>query len=759
MATLSKTLPKISHELGYVLFCTSQINLLRNLEFELSSTSTLLGFITARTPWGQWLSNYFETQRVNLDAMMTSRGIDHTMMMGAGSRAAEDIDKAWRVTEYMAYLLDDASKFLKRIGHDKVLGERHVLAAYIYTSDQSRDHQLAEWGINRVGWSQSFLKEISRRNTNELDQWARIHQEIFKEAPLVAQQTSRQQQASNQQQPSADAKGEAPSDDLKFVQDQTHVHLDGPALHDRLGRKYLAETLAVRMSRTWLRYRDETLKGSFMLHIHGPWGSGKSSLLNFIKTELQPRAKSANVKAEPRTVDEASLDWIVVDFNAWQRQHVEPPWWSLIDTVYTQALYQLENVYGAYGRAWKLRIRERWWRLTTGRRDLLVALLISSIILLGILYWQRRAQGNLDFLQSVFTLLGVAAGIWSTLLLVSRSLISGTSQSAQAFMQRAGDPMERVSRHFTDLIHWIGNPVAIFIDDLDRCQTKYVVTLLEGIQTLFYNPRAAYVIAADRRWLHVSFEESYEPFIGAVKEPGRRLGSLFLEKAFEASVSIPRMSPERRRLYWDHLGSGAQTKTAEIETYAAELKNEFKGDNTEAAVLTRLSAGTGDPLRDEVRKGIALRQLASHDVSKSTEYFLQPFDDLAEPNARAMKRLVNSYTLLRDLAVLGGSNVLFDLNTRRQLALWAIVSLRWPLLKERLEDHLQEYPNETPDVISLICEGKPIPIDDPEIQQLLRSPEVIRVFKGGTIGTGLDKDTICSLVGISSAQPQTGGVA
>lgn len=319
--------------------------------------------------------------------------------------------------------------------------------------------------------------------------------------------------------------------------------------------------------------------------------------------------------------------------------------------------------------------------------------------------------------------------------------------------------MERVSRHFVDLIEWIDNPVAIFVDDLDRCQTKYVVTLLEGIQTLFYNPRAVYIIAADRRWLHVSFEKSYEHFIGAVKEPGRRLGSLFLEKAFEASVSIPRMSPERRRLYWDHLGSGAQTKTAEIEAYAAELKNEFKQDNTEAEVLDRLSAGTGDPLRDEVRKGIALRQLASQDVSKSTEYFLQPFDDLAEPNARAMKRLVNSYTLLRDLAVLGGSNVLFDLNTRRQLALWAIVSLRWPLLKERLEDYLQEHPNETPDVIALICEGKPIPIDDQEIQQLLRSPEVIRVFKGGTIGTGLDKETICSLVGISSAQPQTGGIA
>ena len=317
--------------------------------------------------------------------------------------------------------------------------------------------------------------------------------------------------------------------------------------------------------------------------------------------------------------------------------------------------------------------------------------------------------------------------------------------------------MERVAQHFIDLIHWIDNPVVILVDDLDRCQTKYVVTLLEGIQTLFNNRRAVYIIAADRRWLHVSFEKVYEHFANAVKEPGRHLGSLFLEKAFEASVSVPRMSPERRRIYMDYLGAGEQASAVKIETFAAESQNEFQDDTTEAAVLKRLSTGTGDPLRDEVRKGAALRQLARQDVAKSTEYFLKPFDSLAEPNARAMKRFVNAYTFLRDLAVLGGSNVLFDLNARRQLALWAIVSLRWPLLKERLEEHLQEYPED--DVIKLICEELPVPIDDPEIQQLMKSPEVIRVFKGGAVGTGLDKETICSLLGISSAQPKQGGVA
>lgn len=751
MATRSKLLPNISQELSYVLFCTSQINVSRKVEFELSSTSTLLGFITARTFWGQWLSNYFDAQRVNLDAMMSSRNIDQTMMMGAGSNTAENMDKPWRVTEYMGYLFDDAAKFLERIGNEGVLDERHLLGAYVYGSDYTHDRQLAEWGISRVGWSNSFISEIMSRNPNELDQWIRIHQETFKEDPVAIQQPTEQPQKA-----SAGVKTEEP---LNFIQDQTHIHIDGPAIYDRLGRKYLAETLAVRMNRTWVRYQDDTLKGSFMLHVHGAWGSGKSSLLNFLKGELQARAIQPDAKQANRPVDKDRLDWIVVDFNAWQRQHVEPPWWSLIDTIYTQALYQLKHSYGKHGRALKLKITEQWWRLTTGRRDLLVALLILFVILVAIIFWQRQGLTNLDLLQSILALLGVAGGVWSTILLVSRSLISGSSQSAQAFMQRSGDPMERVSRHFVDLIERIENPVAIFVDDLDRCQTKYVVTLLEGIQTLFYNPRAVYIIAADRRWLHVSFEKVYEHFANSVREPGRHLGSLFLEKAFEASVSIPRMSAERRRIYWDHLGAGAQSNVVELESYAAELQNEFKDDTTEDAVLKRLSSGTGDPLRDEVRKGVALRQLASHDVAKSTEYFLKPFDELAEPNARAMKRFVNAYTFLRDLAILGGSNVLFDLNARRQLALWSIVSLRWPLLKDRLEERLQEYPDESPDVIKLIRDSQPVPINDPEIQQLLRSPEVIRVFKGGTIGTGLDKETICSLVGISSAQPQTGGIA
>jgi KAP family P-loop domain len=44
----------------------------------------------------------------------------------------------------------------------------------------------------------------------------------------------------------------------------------------------------------------------------------------------------------------------------------------------------------------------------------------------------------------------------------------------------------------------VNRPVVVFVDDLDRCESKYVVEFLEGIQTLFREAPITYVVAADR---------------------------------------------------------------------------------------------------------------------------------------------------------------------------------------------------------------------------------------------------------------------
>jgi hypothetical protein len=239
---------------------------------------------------------------------------------------------------------------------------------------------------------------------------------------------------------------------------------------------------------------------------------------------------------------------------------------------------------------------------------------------------------------------------------------------------------------------------------------------------------------------------------------------------------VPRLSDEMRQVYWDFLVGGTQRDIERaIGERSAEARREFAGTMTEEQVLKVLgtvsplvAAGAGggrDALREQVRRGEAVKQLASREVVASTEYFLKPFAPLLEPNPRAMKRLVNAYSVLRDMALLAGVDVLGDAARRRQLALWAIVSLRWPLLEEYLEAH--------PEMIDPIREGKsleggfPLPGDahlrklaeSEEVRKLAESEEVRNVFRGGDTQEGLTREVVCRIIGISAAQPTAASVA
>jgi hypothetical protein len=71
----------------------------------------------------------------------------------------------------------------------------------------------------------------------------------------------------------------------------------------------------------------------------------------------------------------------------------------------------------------------------------------------------------------------------------------------------------------------------------------------------------------------------------------------------------------------------------------------------------------------------------------------------------------------------------------KQLALWTILVLRWPVLAEYLEVH--------PEKVEQI--GKPLPNEVPEtehLRELFQNDEVRDVIKGKGIGISLDKSAI-----------------
>jgi hypothetical protein len=522
--------------------------------------------------------------------------------------------------------------------------------------------------------------------------------------------------------------------------DSAPLHIDSPAVRDQLGRQAFARALALRLSRIWSEYRSFG-QTSFVLHLHGPWGAGKTTLLNLLREELV------------RPAGERESNWIVVEFNAWQHQWLDPPWWPFLNTVYLQSRRQLRARLGLW-RALRLVAGESSRRLLTGRTDLLIAppafFALAAVVYLlfgrdatySDSQWLNTLAGNAEAVSAILALAGT---LLSASLVAGRSLLPGSVNAARAFMEHSSDPMHQVHRHFEQLCSSIGLPVAVLIDDLDRCRREYVVRLLEGIQTLFRNPRVIYVVAADRRWIQACFETTYHEFADTVHEPGRRLGSLFLEKAVQLSVSVPSLSGEVQKTYWNHLLRTASSGPAEYEQLRASERQRFADATTQEEVFAKMTsadATADDALRLQVRREVAVERLATATIEESTEFFLSPFAHLLDPNPRSMKRFVNAYALQRDLAILAGLD-LVDLHQRKQLALWTIVCLRWPILEEYL----------------LELASRKTPATTAEVRTLLDSESVRHVLEGTNVGVPLTLDAIVAFAGFRGSESAVGTVA
>lgn len=117
--------------------------------------------------------------------------------------------------------------------------------------------------------------------------------------------------------------------------------------------------------------------GSYSIHLCGPWGSGKSTVLKFIKHELNEINKKkdkAKHKKNDKRNDETEY-WMTVDFNAWQHQDISPPWWSLYSLIYKAIKRRLCFVQ---------RIRELLWRLFSGQA---LSIIVLVLVIWGLVFF------------------------------------------------------------------------------------------------------------------------------------------------------------------------------------------------------------------------------------------------------------------------------------------------------------------------------------------------------------------------------------
>ncbi|MEP0006651.1 MAG: P-loop NTPase fold protein [Balneola sp.] len=462
--------------------------------------------------------------------------------------------------------------------------------------------------------------------------------------------------------------------------DKIDFHLDDPALEDKLGRKPIAKSLA--------KLINDDIFGNkkchaFMTHLQGRWGEGKSSFMKFLENGLQ----------------EAGNDrWIVIHYNAWKNQDVDPPWWTFLDAVYRQGREQIANKSGKRFR-FRVKLNEHIRRLNSGTLltlsvfAFIIFLILSVSNLFGIsfLYLPETAK----IAVSVSTVL---ASLWAIGQSWSKFFITNTPENARLFMRRTENPSAHIKQHFEELVkdlqtkHTKGKEnyhIAVFIDDLDRCDGKFVVSLLEGIQTMFNEQKVFYLVAADKHWIAKSFENVYSEYIDTVKK-GTKLGYSFIEKNFQLSIRLPNPSGEQISRYWGHILKQESYNQLSGTGNTEGLKRQLQETGQEAVLsgeanLEELAEQYNTTIEDA--QNIMLETV--NETTEDIEHLLMEHHKLLGNNPRAVKRLANQYTVYRNLVLIEQNKV-----DPLKLFRWVILQNRWPVLVDKLEQdpaHINDY--------------------------------------------------------------------
>ncbi|MCM4162993.1 MULTISPECIES: P-loop NTPase fold protein [unclassified Arenibacter] len=474
--------------------------------------------------------------------------------------------------------------------------------------------------------------------------------------------------------------------EIQNGKDRIPFHLDNIETVDKLNREPVAKSLARLINKEI--FANISLQHSFMIHLQGEWGSGKSTFLNLIKNHL----------------DVDNNNWVVVNFDAWQNQHISPPWWSFIDQVYRQAKEQFE--WTESPSLWlKESARRIIWYSGWHKIMALVISVIFGILLISYggamikVLAELPSAENIDnsttgLTLDVFAKLIVSIGsilglVYSLSKFLSTPFLMKSSGEAKSFLLRAADPMNSIKKHYNKLIEDIngeGYNVAIFIDDIDRCDRNYTISLLEGIQTLFKEKKVLYVVAGDKNWLSTCFENNYKEFVDKINRRKEKLGDSFLEKVFQLSIRMPNVSTKAKERYWHHiLGLGelsldSQSKVKLSEELRDELKQKVINSystiyDSNPKMFAELE--TEYQLSEEDFSDIAIEAL---DENKADiRHLFSGHFNLINPNPRAVKRLANNYTMYRNTLI--AERKYFNPN---KLFRWLIIDDLYPALSKKI---------------------------------------------------------------------------
>jgi hypothetical protein len=476
------------------------------------------------------------------------------------------------------------------------------------------------------------------------------------------------------------------------------------------------------------RRPKETLEPGFVVHLDAPWGGGKTTFAQYVTQILNPYRlpelpdwlRDLPLGDAEKWKQSHRRPWHVVQFNAWQHEHISPPWWVFYETIRKAATDAAVNEtnqrsddpppaeneggknrpaeplpeFGYDDHPWMSHLRwlefwvsETFWRLVTPK--VLTSLYVTAATALTIwfLVWSgifslnfadltKSGISGKDLPGAIAALLVVLFGGGATIRTImssfAQSLTPGTPDAAKNYSMGAGDPLQRMREHFLRLTQRLNRPIIVIVDDLDRCNAKFVTELVRGMQTILASPRVVYVLLGDRDWIEQAFAEVNKEMKAIDVGAEHSFGGRFVEKAIQLSMVLPAMTGEVREGYVEFLltGKHRMAKPEAASNTPASGTPEFDLDNVlknARVIATPADQGSVDEIDKQVRD--ALSKTSFKDRESAAQ---QVFASLKTAEASSSAALT-----IRSAAVLAASSIFWRLVTSRLKSKPGICCWRW----------------------------------------------------------------------------------
>jgi len=474
---------------------------------------------------------------------------------------------------------------------------------------------------------------------------------------------------------------------------------DGPTTDDALGREALVKALAAFLD-------HEKYEGKTTIGLLGHWGAGKSSVLEMLTDALNKESKSFSP---------AKATYLCATFNAWAYEHTDNIQAGMAQEVVNGLT---ENT--CFGQ--RLGLACRFARKTEPLKSALVFYGLPLFWLLALIWF--------GFLEVEFTkewkeeLLG--GGAVASLLLIwksTKTVFAHTfAEKLQTYLRLPSfgkhiGQIPIIQSQVRALCELILTPdgdgddetktnnkrLLLKIDDLDRCSEEGIVKTLEAVKLVMDLPNVTTIVAVDHRMVLAALSVHYYNLADkGSNRTAHEIARDYLGKIFTIPIQLDTPGEGalegyvKERLFTDMEAlsesdddtSGSDNPSMNNESPSldkvdgkdqkqvekekgnnppGEGAGENPNDQSEIDPVTN-NAGDVAPVGPDGRESVALADEVIKDTPDEREHFIQLSNDLKILNPRQLKRLHNSYRLLKALAFhRGGDKRGFTKNERKRV--------------------------------------------------------------------------------------------